>query len=88
MSQKVLYLSDGEYPGYITLDQLEKNFRDSGAKCEGYDTLEALMEDIHGAVDWPFAQGFWHGVIDVYNVCIISVDCLNNPEIKDYTRHG
>ena len=75
----VLYLSDGEFPKVMPFVELAENLHKSLEGCcdhhmmAGFGSVNELISDIAGATDWEFAQGFWHGVIDNYNVAVVDL---------------
>lgn len=83
----IYYLSDGGYSRLMTLDDLLENLHSSysGISKEsleeeiGYPTLYALCADICEALDM---DGFWHGLLTYYNVCVIRKDVIEKIECE------
>lgn len=69
----IYYLSDGEQSGLMDFAQLQHTLRETCKDGEPdlmpYHTVEALLHDMEGALD---TQGFWHGILGVYNVAIVA----------------
>ncbi len=94
MKCPIYYLSDGEQSGLMEFEELAANLRltlgDSTDRrdFDGFGNVEVLISDIAGAINWPGAQGFCHGRIGSYNVCIIYSPFLTNLRARSKLGKG
>ncbi len=94
MKCPVYYLSEGEHCGLMEFEELAANLRLTGGDendwnvLAGFFSVEDMINDIAGAINWPVAQGFWHGRIGSCNVCIVYSPFLTNLRARSKLGKG